>query len=161
MMRMMIISFFCFCKCFSYLLTCFFGPKMVPKSSQNGPQIVPKWSQNRPKMAPKPAPKRDCHLDPLFPPILGRLGGLLGPSWTLLGTLMGQVGAKRGQDGAKLGPRWGQELPKLSQVEVKLRLGAILEATWRASSSEANIPWPLCRKMAPLPREIAPLLTCR
>ena len=96
-------------------------PKMIqkstpklPKSSPKPSRIHPKTSQNPPKNAPKTRSGGDCASDRFWAffslgsvGVLGRLGRLLGPSWSRLGASGGVLEPSWHDLGAVLGRPWG------------------------------------------------------
>ena len=88
-------------------------PKL-PKSSPKPSRIHPKTFQNPPKNAPKTRSGRDCASDRFWAffslesvGVLGRLGRLLGPSWSRLGASGGVLEPSWHDLGAVLGRPWG------------------------------------------------------
>ena len=96
-------------------------PKMIqkstpklPKSSPKPSRIHPKTFQNPPKNAPKTRSGGDCASDRFWAffslgsvGVLGRLGRLLGPSWSRLGASGGVLEPSWHDLGAVLGRPWG------------------------------------------------------
>ena len=88
-------------------------PKL-PKSSPKPSRIHPKTFQNPPKNAPKTRSGGDCASDRFWAffslgsvGVLGRLGRLLGPSWSRLGASGGVLEPSWHDLGAVLGRPWG------------------------------------------------------
>ena len=88
-------------------------PKL-PKSSPKPSRIHPKTSQNPPKNASKTRSGGDCASDRFWAffslgsvGVLGRLGRLLGPSWSRLGASGGVLEPSWHDLGAVLGRPWG------------------------------------------------------
>ena len=89
-------------------------PKSSPKSSPKPSRIHPKTFQNPPKNAPKTRSGGDCASDRFWAffslgsvGVLGRLGRLLGPSWSRLGVSGGVLEPSWHDLGAVLGRPWG------------------------------------------------------
>ena len=108
----------------------------LPKSTLKPSKIIPKTVQNPPLNAPKSRSGGDCASDrfwnPFFPAswgVLGRLGRLLGPSWSVLGASWGVLGAS----GGRLGASWARLGGILGRLGGVLgRLGGFLGRFWIA-----------------------------
>ena len=86
----------------------------LPESSPKPSRIHPKTFQNPPKNAPKTRSGGDCASDRFWAffslgsvGVLGRLGRLLGPSWSRLGASGGVLEPSWHDLGAVLGRPWG------------------------------------------------------